>query len=69
MGQSPGQGQRVKIMVPRNGLITRNIEVKYQTSSLHCSKVISKVKVFFKWVKLQGEGHSVKNKSTHGKVL
>ena len=42
-----GQGHRVKkIMVPtRKGLITGNIHVKYQSSSTHCSKVISKVKV------------------------
>ena len=44
--------------------------MKYQSSSTHCSKVISKVKDFFKkWVKLQGQGHSVKNNGTHGKVL
>ena len=31
-------------------------------SSTHCSKVISKVKVYKKWVKLQGQGHMVKKK-------
>ena len=31
--------------------------------------VISMVKVFKKWVKLQGQGHRVKNNGTHGKVL
>ena len=36
------------------GLIIRNTFVKYQSSSTHCSKVIS-------MVKLQGEGHRVKN--------
>ena len=51
------------------GLITRNTHVKYQISSTHCSKVISKVKVFKKWVKLQGQGYRVKNNGTHGKVL
>ena len=30
---------------PRKGLITRNTHVKYQSSSTHYSKVISKVKV------------------------
>ena len=30
---------------------------------------MSKVKVFKKWVKLQGQGHRVKNNGTHGKVL
>ena len=34
-----------KIMKPRKGLIKRNTQVKYQSSSTHCSKVISKVKV------------------------
>ena len=34
--------------------------MKYQSSSTHCSKVKSKVKVFKKWVKLQGQGHKVK---------
>ena len=46
-----------------------NIHVKYQSFSTHCSKDISKVKVFKKWVKLQGQGRSVKNNGTHGKVL
>ena len=40
------------IFKPRKGLITRNIHVKYQSSSTHCSKVISNVKIFKKWVKL-----------------
>ena len=52
------------------GLITRNTHVKYQCYRTHCSKVISKVKVFFKiWVKLQGQGHSVKNNGARGKGL
>ena len=55
-------------MKPRKGLITRNTHVKYQSSSTHCLKVISNVKVLKKkWVKLQG--HKVKNIGTHGKVL
>ena len=37
----------------------------YLSSSTRCSKVISKVKVFKKWVKLQGQGHMVKNIGTH----
>ena len=41
--------------------------MKYQSSSTHCSKVISKVKVFEKWIKRQG--HRVKNNGTHGKFL
>ena len=43
--------------------------MKYQSSSSHCSKVISKVKVFKKWDKLQGQVHRVKNDGTHRKVL
>ena len=42
--------------------------MKYQSSSTYCSKVISKVKVFQKWFKLQGQGHMVDN-GTHRKVL
>ena len=36
--------------------------MKYQSSRTHYSKVISKVKVFKKWVKLKGHGHRVKKK-------
>ena len=43
--------------------------MKYQSSNTHCSKVISKVKVFKKWVKLQGQGHRVKNNGTQRKGL
>ena len=56
-------------MVPMERSYHREIDVKYQSSSTHCAKVISKVKVFHKWVKLQGQGHMVKNNGTHGKVL
>ena len=35
----------------------------------HCSKDISKVKVFKKWVKRKGQGHMVKNNGAHVKVL
>ena len=40
--------------------------MKYQslTSSTQCSKDISKVKVFKKLVKLQGQGHRLKNNGT-----
>ena len=50
-------------MKPQKGLITRNTHVKYQSSSTHFSKVISKGKDFTKRVKLQG--HIVKKSSTH----
>ena len=52
------------MLVPTESLVTKNTHVKHQSSSNHCSKVIGKVKV-----KLQGQGHSVKNNDTHGKVL
>ena len=63
---SRSKGQKVKYQ--QNGFIERNTHVKYQSSSTHYSKVISKVKVIKKRVKLQGQGHSVKNNGTHGKV-
>ena len=47
-------------MVPIKGLIIRNTHLKYQSSSTHCSKVISKVKNFERQVKLQGQGHMQK---------
>ena len=59
------QGQ--KSWYRRKGLVNSITHVKYQSSSTHCSKVISMVKVFKKWV--QGQGHRVKNNDTHGKVL
>ena len=43
--------------------------MKYQSSSTHCSKVMSNVKVFLKMGQLQGQGHSVKNNGTNGKVF
>ena len=43
--------------------------MQYESSSTYCLKVIIKVEVFKKWVKLQGQGHRVKNNGTQGKVL
>ena len=40
-------------------------KVLYKQSSTHCSKIISKIKVFKKWFKLQGQGHRIKNNGTH----
>ena len=51
-------------MVLSQGILVWNIK-----ALAACSKVISKVKVFKKWVKLQGQGDRVKNYGTHGKVL
>ena len=42
--------------------------MKYQSSSNHYSKVVSKIKNFKKEVKLSGQGHKVKNNGTHRKV-
>ena len=62
MGQTPrSRSQGQKQWYPQKGLITGYTHVKYQSSGTHCSKVISKVKVFKKWVKLQGQGQRVKN--------
>ena len=34
------------VILNTSGLVTRNIREKYQTSNTHCSKVISKDKIF-----------------------
>ena len=65
MGQTPRSKSQVKIMVPTE----RSNHRKYQSSSTNCSKIVSKIKVFKKWVKLKGQGHRVKNTGTHGKIL
>ena len=68
MGQTPrSRSQGKNYWFPLKGFITRNTHVKYQCSSTHCSRVISNVKVFKKWVKLQGQGHRVKNNGTQEK--
>ena len=59
--------QSQKVEYKQKGLITRITHVKYQSSSTHCSKVISEVKISKNWVKFQG--HRDKNNGTHGKVL
>ena len=53
----------------KKNLITRDTHVNYQSSSNPCSKVISKVKVFKKWDKLQGQGQRVKINGTQRKVV
>jgi hypothetical protein len=47
------------------GLARRNTYVKYESSTTHQSKVMTKVKVFEKKIKLQsqrsdGQGHGIK---------
>ena len=60
-----GQMSRSNIMYQHKDLITRNIHVKYQSSGTHYSNCFnSKVKVFKKWARLQGQ-----TLGFHGKVL
>ena len=49
-------------MVPKIGFVTRNTHVKNQSPSTHCSKVISKVKVF-------KNGSNSKVKVTGSKIM
>jgi hypothetical protein len=43
--------------------------MKYESPITYHSKDIANVKVFEKWVKLQGQAHKVKNFGTNRKVL
>jgi hypothetical protein len=43
--------------------------MKYESPITYHSKDMANVKVFEKWVKLQGQGHKVKNFGTNRKVL
>jgi hypothetical protein len=51
------------------GLVTSNMRMKYKSPITYHSKDMTKVKVFKKWVKLQRQGHKVKNHGTTGKFL
>jgi hypothetical protein len=51
------------------GLVTRNMPMKYKSPITNHSKHMAKAKVFKKWVKLQGQGHKVKNYGTIRKFL
>jgi hypothetical protein len=42
-------------------LVTNNMNLKYKSLIIYNSKDMAKVKVFKKWVKLQGQVHKVKN--------
>jgi hypothetical protein len=54
------QGQYFKLLRPQyKGLVTRNLHMKYRSPIIYHLKGMAKVKVFKKWVKLQG--HKVKN--------
>jgi hypothetical protein len=43
--------------------------MKYESPITYHSKYMAKVKVFEKWVKLQGQGHKVKKFGTNRKIL
>jgi NifU-like protein involved in Fe-S cluster formation len=43
--------------------------MKYESPITYHSKDMANVKVFEKWVKLQGQGHEVKKCGTNRKVL
>jgi hypothetical protein len=43
--------------------------MKYESPITSHSKDMANVEVFEKWVKLQGQGHKVKNFNTNRKVL
>jgi hypothetical protein len=43
--------------------------MKYESPITCHSKDMANVKVFEKWIKLQGQGHKVKNFGTNKKVL
>jgi hypothetical protein len=43
--------------------------VKYESPITCHSKDMANVKVFEKWVKLQGQGHKVRNFGINGKVM
>ena len=56
------QGQKIKYL--QKDLITWDIQVKYQSSCNHYSKIFSNIKVFKKKVKLSGQSHRVKTRNT-----
>jgi hypothetical protein len=49
-------------------LVTSNMHIKYESPITYHSKDMANVKVFKKWVKIQGLGHEVKNFGTNRKV-
>ena len=51
------------------GFVTRNTYVQYESPFSSGKKVMAKSKVFQKKVKLQGQGHEVKNYGTMWKAL
>jgi hypothetical protein len=57
------------ILVPREGLVIRNKYMKYESPITRHLKdtCMVNVIVFGKWVKLQGQGHKIKNFGTSRK--
>ena len=60
MSKSRGQ----KLWYHVKGLVTRNTHVQCESPITSGYYVMAKVKVFQKYVKLQGQGHEVKNYGT-----
>ena len=60
--RSRSRGQKLRYHV--KGLVTRNTHVQYESPIPSGKKVMAKVKVFQMYVKLQGQGHEVKNYGT-----
>ena len=58
-----------KCWYPQKGLVCRNTQVKYDSSNPHCSKLLATLEFSKEYVKLQGQGHSLKNVGISGKVL
>jgi hypothetical protein len=64
------EGQDVKNYgTNKKVLVIRNTHMKYESPITYHSKDMANVKVFGKWVKLQGQGHKVKTFGTNIKVL
>ena len=51
------------------GLVTRNAHVQYESPTSSGLNLMAKVEVLQKKVKLQGQGHKVKNYGTTWKAL
>ena len=67
MGKTPmSRSQGQKIMV----ITERPYHKKYSIAfALTVQKLLARLKFSKKWVKIQGQGHRVKNNGAHGKVL
>jgi hypothetical protein len=67
-------GSNIKVKVIRSKMLVPierscHKEHTYEIPITYHSKDMARVKVFEKWVKLQGQGHKVKNFGTNRKVL